>query len=105
MFIRHECMHAKVLQSCPTLCDLWTVACQDPLSMGFSRQEYWSGLPCPPSFIRYLRGNALILKVFSFYTTPDILLGYSLNVGKLNRISIQCALMNQRDVLLQAISF
>ena len=26
----------------------WTVACQDPLSMGFSRQEYWSGLPCPP---------------------------------------------------------
>ena len=27
---------------------LWTVACQTPLSMGFSRQEYWSGLPCPP---------------------------------------------------------
>jgi len=25
-----------------------TVACQAPLSMGFSRQEYWSGLPCPP---------------------------------------------------------
>ena len=27
---------------------LWTTACQAPLSMGFSRQEYWSGLPCPP---------------------------------------------------------
>ena len=26
----------------------WTVACQAPLSMGFSRQEYCSGLPCPP---------------------------------------------------------
>ena len=26
----------------------WTVACQAPLSMEFSRQEYWSGLPCPP---------------------------------------------------------
>ena len=26
----------------------WTVACQAPLSMGFSRQESWSGLPCPP---------------------------------------------------------
>ena len=26
----------------------WTIACQAPLSMGFSRQEYWSGLPCPP---------------------------------------------------------
>ena len=27
---------------------LWTVALQDPLSVGFSRQEYCSGLPCPP---------------------------------------------------------
>ena len=26
---------------------LWTAACQAPLSTGFSRQEYWSGLPCP----------------------------------------------------------
>ena len=26
---------------------LWTVARQAPLSMGFCRQEYWSGLPCP----------------------------------------------------------
>ena len=26
----------------------WTVACLAPLSMGFSSQEYWSGLPCPP---------------------------------------------------------
>ena len=27
---------------------LWTSACQATLSMGFPRQEYWSGLPCPP---------------------------------------------------------
>ena len=41
-------MHTNLLQSCPTLCSLWTVACcQAPLSMGFSRQEYWSGLPFP----------------------------------------------------------
>ena len=26
----------------------WAVAHQAPLSVGFSRQEYWSGLPCPP---------------------------------------------------------
>ena len=26
---------------------LWTIAHQAPLSMGFSRQEHWSGLPCP----------------------------------------------------------
>ena len=27
----------------------WTIACQTRLSLGFSRQEYWSGLPFPPS--------------------------------------------------------
>ena len=27
---------------------LWTIACQGALSMGFSRQKYWSGLPFPP---------------------------------------------------------
>ena len=27
---------------------LWTIICQAPLSMRFSRQECWSGLPCPP---------------------------------------------------------
>ena len=42
-------MHAKSLQLCLTLCKtLWIVSCQAPLCMGFSGQEYWSGLPCPP---------------------------------------------------------
>ena len=37
-----------VALSCPNLCAApWTVAHQAPLSMGFSRQEYWSGLPFP----------------------------------------------------------
>ena len=36
-----------VMQSCPTLSTPWTVACQGPLSMGFSKQEHWSGLPFP----------------------------------------------------------
>ena len=36
-----------VSESCPTVATPWTVACQAPLSMGFSRQEYWSGLPFP----------------------------------------------------------
>ena len=43
------CLHDKSLQSYRTLSTLWTVAHQVPLFMGFSRQEYWSGLPCPPS--------------------------------------------------------
>ena len=37
-----------VAKSYPTLRTPCTVACQAPLSMGFSRQEYWSGLPFPP---------------------------------------------------------
>ena len=37
-----------VAQSCPTLAIPWTVIHQVPLSMGFPRQEYWSGLPFPP---------------------------------------------------------
>ena len=44
-------MYACVLScfSCVQLfVTLWTVDHQAPLSMGFSRQEYWSGLPYPP---------------------------------------------------------
>ena len=37
-----------VAKSCPTLVTPWTVAHQALLSMEFSRQEYWSGLPFPP---------------------------------------------------------
>ena len=36
-----------VARSCLTLVIPWTVACQAPLSKGFSRQEYWSGFPFP----------------------------------------------------------
>ena len=43
------CVRAKSLQLCLTLLTPWTVAHQAPLSMGFSRQEYWSMLPCPSS--------------------------------------------------------
>ena len=35
-------------QLCPTLCDPMDSALQAPLSMGFSKQEYWSGLSFPP---------------------------------------------------------
>ena len=40
----HVCC-AKSLQSCLTPATLWTVAHYAPPSMGFSSQEYWSGLP------------------------------------------------------------
>ena len=38
----------KPPRSCPTLCHPWAVGHQAALSMGLSRREYWSGLPCPP---------------------------------------------------------
>ena len=43
----HVCVlsHFSCIQLFVTL---WTVACQAPLSMGFSRQEYWDRLPSPP---------------------------------------------------------
>ena len=42
----HVC--AKSLQSCPTLCNSLNCSHQAPVSTGFSKQEYWGGLPCPP---------------------------------------------------------
>ena len=43
-----SCLYAQSLQSYLTFVMLWTVVHQGSLSMGFSRQEYWSGLPCSP---------------------------------------------------------
>ena len=46
-----QCMKVKseseVAQSCLTLATPWTAAYQAPLSVGFSRQNYWSGVPLP----------------------------------------------------------
>ena len=41
-------MCVKSLQLCPTVCDPMDSGHQSPLSTGFWRQEYWSGLPCLP---------------------------------------------------------
>ena len=42
------CARVLATQACLTLCSPWTASLQAPLSMGFSGQEHWSGLPCPP---------------------------------------------------------
>ena len=46
-----NCINADISMPMCMLSDsfatLWIVAHQAPLSIGFSRQEYWSGLPCP----------------------------------------------------------
>ena len=44
---RHRCMRAKSLQSCLTLCDPMDRSLPGSSVHGFSRKEYWSGLPFP----------------------------------------------------------
>ena len=46
-WISHVCM-LSCFGRVQLFASLWTIVHQAPLSMGFSRQEYWSGLPCPP---------------------------------------------------------
>ena len=43
------CTYLLSCFSCVRRCNPWTVACQAPLSLGFSGKEYWSGLPSPPA--------------------------------------------------------
>ena len=66
---------SEVTQLCLTLCDLWTVAHQAPPSMGFSRQEYWSGLPFPSrtqvSHIAGRRFNLCTTKEALKYKNPS----------------------------------
>ena len=49
--LKHACVCVCVLSpfsQAQLLATLWTIACLAPLSMGFSKQEYCGGLPCPP---------------------------------------------------------
>ena len=48
---------SEVTQSCPTLSDPWTAAYQAPPSMGFSRQQYWSGVPLPSPKVSIIKVN------------------------------------------------
>ena len=49
LFSRIRCIIDTCMLSCVQFfATLWTVAHEAPLSNGFSKKEYWSGLPCPP---------------------------------------------------------
>ena len=67
-----QCMKVKseseVAQSCPTLATPWTAAYQAPPSMGFSRQEYWSGVPLPSPSVFYT--------LLYYYFSPFIFLRF-----------------------------
>ena len=84
-------MKVKVTQSCPLFATPWTILCQAPLSMEFSRPEYWSGLPFPSpgdlsdpgieprspalqadSLPTELQGKYISLCVFNSYSSLDL---------------------------------
>ena len=48
LLISYVCCMVNSFSPVRLFVTLWTIAQQAPLSMGFSKQEYWSGLPCPP---------------------------------------------------------
>ena len=56
-FLRTKYYGGLVTKSCPTLVTSPSVACQAPLSTGFSRQEHWSGLPFIFCQIFFLKGE------------------------------------------------
>ena len=57
------CVLSRVSRVC-LFVTTWTVAHQAPLSTGFFRQEYWSGLPCPPPGDLSTQGPTCISYIF-----------------------------------------
>ena len=68
-FSGHLCREAAVLSYFSCVCaTLWTVVCEAPLSMGFSRQEYWSLLPFPPPWdLPRREGNRTLFSYISLH--------------------------------------
>ena len=69
-----QCMKVKseseVAQSCPILATPWTAAYQAAPSMGFSRQEYWSGVPLPsPDITSFQDKNSNIFTHLTIHLT------------------------------------
>ena len=101
-------MHAKSLQSCLTL---WTVALQALLSMEFARQEYWSGLSCPPTGDLPnpgIKPASLMSPALAdrFFTTeppeqPDIILkGVKCGLGICAQAYVDCICLDMVDTYL-----
>ena len=73
------CIYWNCTQSCLTLPAPWTVACQAPLPMEFSRQEYWSGVSFPTQGIFLSQGSnphvlcLLHWQTFFFFFKPLVL--------------------------------
>ena len=67
MNLSSACLVTSVVSDCPTP---WTTARQAPLSTGFSRQEYCSGLPFPSLVIKYELSEVKWLSRVRLFATP-----------------------------------
>ena len=87
-------MGAQSLSPVQLFVTLWTVAHQASVSVGFSRQEYWSGLPCPPRADVPYPGVEPVSPALAggFFTTESsgILAGGKSIVHKLFVITFEC---------------
>ena len=87
-------MKGKSLSRVQLLATPWTVAYQAPSSMGFSRQEYWSGLPLPSPFVSlgrfipryFILYIAMVNGIVSLISVSD----FSLVVYKIAKDSLKC---------------
>ena len=62
-------VHALLLSCVQFFAASWTITCQAPLSMGISRQEYWSELPFPSPGIFPTQGMNLMFPAPQFFTS------------------------------------
>ena len=69
------CVQGKLFSNIWLFATLWTIAHQVPLSIGFSKQEYWSGLPCPPPRDLPAPGSNLISYIYLYWQVGSLLLG------------------------------
>ena len=92
---------------------LWTVAHQAPLSMGFSRQEYWSGLTCPPPGDLPEPGTELVCSSCSaggFFTTepsgrPSLIYCITFKIIIVVVVSLKSKLQDRKQVQRDDYSF
>ena len=84
-FVVHCSKRREISLSCVQLfATLWTVAYQVPLSMGFSRQEFWSGLPFPSPTLFYG-----LLLIWFLVSCPDLIPGSRRSLGEENGSPLQ----------------
>ena len=90
-------MKVKSLSRARLLVTPWTAAYQAPLSMGFSRQEYWSGLPLPSPIMEYyssIKKNKILPFVATWMDLKGIMLSEisQIEKDKYSVVSLICGI-------------